>query len=52
MKYLAALLLVYSINTSEATMQYQAFDEEAWSCLATDRIENTCGLEVRKIRRW
>jgi hypothetical protein len=52
MRYLAALLLIYSVNTSEAVMgdlRNLPFDEQSWACLPTDVKENTCGeLGIKK----
>ena len=53
MRILLAMLMFYSVTTTSADMQYLlAWDEERWSCTATDRKEGTCALEVRSKPDW
>ena len=52
MRYLLALLLMSYVQSTASSglgdYLHQAWDEERWSCLATDRIEHTCNLQVNK----
>jgi hypothetical protein len=50
MRYLAALLMLYALNTNEAVMVSKPFDAEHFGApgsTATDIKEGTCQLDVK-----